>query len=238
MARPAERTAHRASILTFRSDPGESDDAGSFDYWPDGVLVVANGKVEAVGAASDLLASRNVQDLTEHRDSLIIPGFIDTHIHFPQTDVIASGGRSLLEWLERYTFPAEARFADREHASEVAEFFLDELLANGTTTAQALGTMHAEATDAFFENAARRSLRMIAGKVLMDRHSPENLRDTVDQGERDTRELIDKWHGKDRLHYAITPRFAPTSSDEQLASAGRIAAEYPTVYVHSHLAEN
>ena len=174
----------------------------------------------------------------EHGDALILPGFIDTHIHYPQTDVIASGGRNLLDWLEHYTFPAERRFEEAAHARAVAEFFFDELARNGTTTAQVFGTVHKVATDVFFAGAAARNLRMIAGKLLMDRHCPEYLRDTAADGERDTRELIESWHGHERLHYAITPRFAPTSSDEQLASAGRLARDFPDVFIHSHLAEN
>jgi guanine deaminase len=238
MAHRSERVAHRGAILTFRCDPGNEDAADSYDYWPDGLLIIADGKVEAVGPAEALIASHAPGTVLDHGDRLILPGFIDTHIHYPQTDVIASGGRNLLDWLEHYTFPVEARFADRAHAAAVSEFFLDELLANGTTTAQVLGTVHAAATDAFFEAAQRRSLRMIAGKVLMDRHCPEGLRDTATIGEHETRSLIEKWHDHARLLYAITPRFAPTSTEEQLLSAGRLAAEYPSVFIHSHLAEN
>jgi guanine deaminase len=243
MARTADRnsgrSAHRGAVLHFRSDPGDSDDAGSYEYWPDGVLIVANGRIEAAGPAAALLNSL-AGDVTlhEHGDRLLLPGFIDTHIHYPQTDIIASAGRNLLDWLEHYTFPAERRFEEAVHARSSAHFFFDELARNGTTTAQVLGTVHKLATEVFFEEAAKRNLRMIAGKLLMDRHCPEYLRDTPADGERDTRDLIEKWHGHERLHYAITPRFAPTSSDEQLASAGRVARDYPDVFIHSHLAEN
>lgn len=233
------RSAHRGAILHFLSDPGDLDHAGSYEYWPDGLLVVANGRIEAVGPASALLTSLSAEvPVHEHGDALILPGFIDTHIHYPQIDVIASAGRDLLDWLERYTFPAERRFEELEHARAAAEFFFDELARNGTTTAQVLGTVHKGATDVFFATAATRKLRMIAGKLLMDRHCPEYLRDTPADGDRDTRELIEKWHGHERLHYAITPRFAPTSSDEQLAVAGRLARDYPDVFIHTHLAEN
>jgi guanine deaminase len=232
-------TAHRGAILSFRSDPGEGDAASTYDHWEDGALVVADGRVTAVGSASAVLAAQPPGTaVVEHRDGLIVPGFIDTHIHYPQTDVIGSGGRHLLEWLERYTFPAEARYADASYARAGAEFFLDELLANGTTTAQVFGTVHKVSIDEFFAAAAARRLRMIAGKVLMDRNAPESLRDTAADGERETLELIAAWHGKDRLHYAITPRFAPTSTPEQLASAGKLARQYPDVFIHSHLAEN
>jgi guanine deaminase len=233
------RTAHRAAMLSFRGDPGESDTVSTYDYWPDGALVVADGRIVAAGPASEVLAALPAGvPVLEHRNKLIVPGFIDTHIHFPQVDVIGSGGRDVLDWLEQYTFPAEARYADAGHAREGAEFFLDELLTNGTTTAQVFGTVHEVSIDAFFTAAAARRLRMIAGKVLMDRNAPAAVIETVEAGERETLELIAAWHGKDRLHYAITPRFAPTSTPEQLASAGRLARQYPDVFVHSHLAEN
>lgn len=233
------RRAHRGAVLHFLGDPGAHDHAGAYEYWPDGLLVVANGRIEAVGPAASLLGSLSADaTVHEHGDALILPGFIDTHIHYPQTDVIASAGRDLLDWLEHYTFPAERRFEAAEHARAAAEFFFDELARNGTTTAQVLGTVHKVATEVFFTTAAARNLRMIAGKLLMDRHCPEYLRDTPGDGERDTRELIEKWHGRDRLHYAITPRFAPTSSNEQLASAGRLARDYPDVFIQTHLAEN
>jgi guanine deaminase len=232
------RTAHCGSILHFRADPGLLDDPGAYQFWEQGALIVAEGHVEAVGPAAALLpgAGDNLR-VVNHGERLIMPGFIDTHIHYPQTDVIASGGDNLLDWLERYTFPAEQRFADADHARAVAEFFLDELLRNGTTTAQVLGTVHKQSVDIFFQAAAARGLRMIAGKTLMDRHCPQGLCDSAAEGERDMRELIETWHGRGRLHYAITPRFAATSSAAQLQGAGRLAAEFPDVYIHSHLAE-
>ena len=232
------RTAHCGSILHFRADPGLHDDPGAYEFWEQGALIVADGHVEAVGPAAALLpgAGDNLR-IVNHGERLIMPGFIDTHIHYPQTDVIASGGDNLLDWLERYTFPAEQRFADADHARAVAEFFLDELLRNGTTTAQVLSTVHKQSVDIFFQAAAARGLRMIAGKTLMDRHCPQGLCDSAAEGERDMRELIETWHGRERLHYAITPRFAATSSAAQLQGAGRLAAEFPDVYIHSHLAE-
>jgi guanine deaminase len=232
------RIVHRGSILHFRSDPGLQDDPASYEYWEQGALILADGHVEAVGPAAALLpAAAGNMPVIDHGNRLIMPGFIDTHIHYPQADVIASGGRNLLDWLEHYTFPAEKRFADAEHAFEVAEFFLDELLRNGTTTAQVLGTVHKQSVEMFFRAAAERGLRMIAGKTLMDRNCPADLRDSAVEGEREMRELIETWHGRDRLHYAITPRFAATSSDAQLQSAGRMAQEFPSVFIHSHLAE-
>lgn len=232
------RTLHRAAILHFRSDPGAGDDSGSYEYWEHGALLVAGGQVQAVGPAAEVTVGDGPVEVVDHGERLIVPGFIDTHIHYPQTDIIAAGGRDLLDWLERYTWPAEQRFADPAHARSVAEFFLDELLAAGTTTAQVLGTVHRTAIEEFFEAAAARGLRMIAGKSLMDRLTPAGLHDSPAQGEADMRELIAAWHGQARLHYAMTVRFAVTSSEAQLASTGALAREFPDVFIHSHLAEN
>mgnify|MGYP003043106184 CR=1 FL=1 len=162
---------------------------------------------------------------------LVLPGFIDAHVHFVQTDIVGSHGRRLLEWLETYTFPAERAFADAGHAHEVAEFFVRELLRNGTTTALVMGSVHPGSVDAIFAAAQRRGMRLIAGKVMMDRNCPENLRDTAESAYADSKALIERWHGKGRLQYAITPRFAPTSTPEQLTAAGRLAAEHPDVFV-------
>jgi guanine deaminase len=231
--------AHRGAVLHFKSDPGDHDAPDSFEYFEDGALIVRDGLIESVGPAPALLSQLpSGTPVTEHVESLLLPGFIDTHIHYPQLDVIGSGGRQLLDWLRDYTFPAESEFGNAAHASEVAEAFLDELVRNGTTTALVFCTVHAASVDAFFTAAERRRMRMIAGKVLMDRNCPEALRETAADGERRTRELLERWHRRARLSYAITPRFAPTSSDAQLASAGRLAREFPDAYVHSHLAEN
>jgi guanine deaminase len=231
--------AFRASILHFRDDPGVASPANSFEYFEDGLLVVEDGRVARVGPAEALLASLpRDTSIVDRRPALILPGFVDAHIHYAQTDVIASPGRNLLHWLEQYTFPEEARFAQRAHAEEVAEFFLDELLRHGTTTAMVFGTVHRASADAFFAAAERRKMRMVAGQVMMDRHCPEHLRDTPEGVRRDVRELIERWDGQGRLHYAITPRFAVTSSEAQLRLAGELALAYPSVFVHSHLAEH
>jgi guanine deaminase len=226
-------------MLRFRADPGAQADPASFEFFADGLLVVADGRVAALGPAPQLLPGlpRDIE-ITAHGDNILIPGFVDAHIHYPQTDVIASGGRQLLDWLKDYTFPTEAVFANIAHARSVAEFFLDELLRNGTTTAMVFCTVHRGSVEAFFQAAAARKLRMVAGKVLMDRNCPQDLRDTAESGERDSRELIESWHDKGRLKYAITPRFAVTSSEAQLASAGRLAREFPASLIQSHLAEN
>jgi guanine deaminase len=235
----SDLSAHRGALLYFVADPGAQDDTAAYVYEEDGLLLIEDGRIRQAGPAPALLPTLPAQCRpVEHADALLVPGFIDTHVHLPQTDIIAAGGRDLLDWLTRYTFPAEARFADSEHARAVAEFFLDELLANGTTTAQVFGSVHAASVDAVFAAAQARGLRLIAGKALMDRHCPEAVRDTAVTGERDSRALIERWHGRDRLAYAITPRFAPTSTPAQLESAGRLAREFPDVYVHSHLAEN
>src|SRR5260221_6435504 len=231
--------AFRASILHFRGDPGAASSPGSFEFLEDGLLVVEDGCVARVGPAEPLLASLPREtEVVDRRGTLITPGFIDAHIHYAQTDVIASAGRNLLHWLEQYTYPEEARFAERAHGEEVAEFFLDELMRHGTTTAVVFGTVHRASADAFFAAAERRNLRMVAGQVMMDRHCPEGLRGTPERTRRDVRELVERWDGHGRLHYAITPRFAVTSSDAELQLAGELARCYPNAFVHSHLAEH
>jgi guanine deaminase len=235
----AELAAFRGAILSFKDDPGVASSADSHVHFEDGLLVVENGRVARVGPAEALLATLpKGTPVTDHRGRMLMPGFVDAHVHYAQTDVIASGGGTLLGWLERHIFPEEARFSVHAHASEVADFFLDELLRHGTTTALVFGSVHRTSADAFFEAAAKRNLRIGAGQVMMDRHCPEGLRDTPESSKRDAHELIERWDGQGRLHYAITPRFAITSSDEQLRMAGELARAHPNAFVHSHLAEN
>jgi guanine deaminase len=201
--------------------------------------VVRDGQVAALGPATEILATVPAAVVvTDYRGKLILPGFVDTHVHYAQTDIIASYGAQLLEWLERYTFPVEGRFGDPDHAREVAEFFLGELLRNGTTTAMVFATTHKASVDAIFEAANARAMRLIAGKVLMDRNVPESVRDTADSGYADSKALIAQWHGRARLAYAVTPRFAPTSTERQLELCGRLLDEHPDVYLQSHVAEN
>jgi guanine deaminase len=176
--------------------------------------------------------------IEEHRGGLLMPGFVDAHVHSAQTDVIASHAEGLLEWLSRHTFPAEASFADAAHARQASEYFLDECVRHGTTTAAVFPSVHAESVDAFFAAAQARGMRMAAGKVMMDRHCPEEVRDEAERSYEDSRELIARWHGKARLSYAVTPRFAVTSSERQLELAGRLADEHPGVLVQTHLSEN
>jgi len=220
-------------------DPGEHSRASAYEYFADGLLIVDDGRVEAAGDAETLLPGldENVR-VTEFPDKLIVPGFIDCHVHFPQLDIIGSFGEQLLDWLNRYAYPAEERFANVEYAREVAVAFVDQLLVNGTTTALVFGTVHPHSAEAIFEAAAAREMRLIAGKVLMDRNCPATLRDDAASAYRDSKQLLEKWHNNGRLGYAITPRFALTSSEEQLRAAGKLAAEYPDCWIHTHLAEN
>ena len=230
-------SAVRGEILHFLADPAA--DPRALEHFADGALVVRDGRVAECGPAAALLPKLpSGTPVADHRGRLILPGFVDTHVHYPQTDIIASHGEQLLEWLEKYTFPAERRFADPSHAAEVAGFFCDELLRNGTTTAAAFATVHPVAVEALFEAARARRMRMITGKVLMDRNCPDFLRDTAETGYAESKTLIERWHNRDRLLYAITPRFAPTSTPAQMVLAGRLFREYPGVFLQSHLAEN
>ncbi|MES2339153.1 MAG: guanine deaminase [Pseudomonadota bacterium] len=226
--------AFRAELLSVPDDPATG---GVPLHHPDGLLVVEDGHVVAFGdhvALSARFADVAVTDLT---GKLIVPGFVDCHVHYPQTDRIASHGEQLLTWLERHIFPEEAKFAHRAHADAVAAVFLDQLLMNGTTSALVFATVHAGSVDALFEAALAREMRIVSGKVLMDQ-GPIGLRDTVADGRADSEALIRRWHGRGRLGYAVTPRFVLTSSDAQLADAGALVAAHPDVLMHTHLAEN
>ncbi len=230
------KKAYRAALLRF-------DTEGRALYEEDGLLVVgpdAEGRQRVIDAGSHAaVAPRHAEvAVTDLPGRILAPGFIDMHIHFPQTDIIGAPSEGLLPWLENYTFPAESRFADPGHSADVAEVFFDELLRNGVTTSLTFATSHPASVTAFFESAQRRQLRMITGKVLQDRHSPDGVRDETDQSLIDTETLIRRWHNVDRLGYAITPRFAPTSTDAQLQGAGELAAKYPDTWIHSHVAEN
>jgi guanine deaminase len=233
----AAHTAFRAQLLTFNGDPAHSSIAAVFHE--DGLLIVEDGHVVATGAyaalSSQLAPGTQVQDM---RGKLIVPGFIDTHIHYPQTDMIASPAPGLLPWLETYTFPTERRFADPAYAQDTASFFVEELLACGTTTALVYCTVHKESADALFTESEARNLRMVAGKVLMDRNCPEFLRDTAQSGYDDSADLIGRWHNRGRQMYALTPRFAPTSTEAQLEACGVLARQHPDVFIQSHVAEN
>ena len=224
----------RGRTLSFHADPAETEAA--FTYHEDGAIIVDAGKIAAIG---DYAALRD-PGLPEidHRPHLILPGFIDTHIHFPQVQVVASWGAQLLDWLNTYTFPEEARFSEQGHAPAMAEKFLDLLLAHGTTTAVAFCSVHPASAEALFTAAHARDMAMIAGKVMMDRNAPPAVLDTPQQGYADSKALIERWHGRGRQRYAITPRFAITSTPEQLAMAGQLAREHPDCHIQTHLSEN
>jgi guanine deaminase len=232
------RTAYRAAILHSLADPAEVGVENSYEYFADGVLLVEGDKIVAVGAAETLLPTLGDVELVEYPDALITPGFVDTHIHFPQTGMVGAYGEQLLDWLNNYTFPCESQFADKAHADKVADIFLAELLRNGTTTALVFASVHPQSVDALFEAAERLNLRLIAGKVMMDRNAPDYLVDTAASSYADSKALIERWHGKGRLHYAVTPRFAPTSTPEQLALAGQLLGEHPGLYMQTHISEN
>ena len=229
------RLAIRGDLLDFTAEPawGETESA-AVRFRPDHWLLIEDGRIAAVQAT----APGADWPREDHAGRLVLPGFVDTHVHSPQLDVIGSYGSELLDWLNTYTFPAERRYADAAVAQQGAALFLDALLAHGTTAAVVFPTVHKVSADALFAAAAERGMRLIAGKVLMDRHAPDGLRDDVVQAEADCRELIARWHGRERLAYAVTVRFAPTSTPAQLAMAGRLCAEDATLYMQTHVAEN
>ena len=226
--------AFRGEILSVANDP--RDDPHAVRHEPDGLLVVEDGVIVARGPYPDL-APRFADVPVARLDGMVVPGFVDAHVHYPQLDRIASHGEQLLDWLERHIFPAEKAFADRAHADALAAAFLDELLHHGTTSALVFATVHEGSVDALFEAALARDMRVVSGKVLMDL-GPDGLRDTPEQARAQSEALIARWRGRGRLGYAVTPRFALTSSDAQMAAAGDVLAAHPDVLLHTHLAEN
>ena len=231
----SERIALRGDLLDFTAEPAWGDvESNAVRFRPDHWLLIECGRIKG--------AQREEPDASwqrhDHAGKLILPGFIDTHVHMPQLGVIASYGTELLDWLNTYTFPAEQRFADPQHSRAGAKLFVEALLANGTTAAVVFPTAHKVSAEALFESAQRRGMRMVTGKVLQDRHSPDGLRDDVAQAERDCIDLIDRWHGRERLAYAVTVRFAPTSTPAQLAMAGALCAADESLYMQTHVAEN
>jgi guanine deaminase len=230
--------AFRASILHFTDTPDPLTGQG-IEYLEDGVLLVEHGRVKALASAELIQKQGFDLDQCQHfPDHLLMPGFIDAHIHYSQSAAIASYGQQLLDWLNHYIFPAELRFADKDFAAQAAEQFLQRVLENGTTSAMVYTTVFAHSAEAFFKAAARKNLRMIAGKVMMDRNAPDALLDTPDSSQAHCRALIEGWHQTKRLHYALTPRFAPTSSPVQLKVVGELYRQYPGLYLQTHLAEN
>lgn len=233
------KTALRGAMLTFRDDPFTHALSDCAVYEPDAVIVMANGLIDAVSPAADILPTLSADvPVTVWRDCVLLPGFIDSHVHYPQTEMIGAHGEQLIDWLNNYTFVAEQGFSDKTHAAEVAEVFLREQHRNGVTTSTVFCTVHPQSVDALFEAAARVNMRIMAGKVCMDRHAPAALLDTPQRAYDESKALIGKWHGRGRAEYVITPRFAPTSTPEQLDALGSLAQDFPTTLIQSHLAEN
>lgn len=233
------KTALRGAMLTFRDDPFTHALSDCAVYEPDAVIVMANGLIDAVGPAADILPTLSADvPVTVWRDCVLLPGFIDSHVHYPQTEMIGAHGEQLIDWLNNYTFVAEQGFSDKTHAAEIAEVFLREQHRNGVTASTVFCTVHPQSVDALFEAAARVNMRIMAGKVCMDRHAPAALLDTPQRAYDESKALIGKWHGRGRAEYVITPRFAPTSTPEQLDALGSLAQDFPTTLIQSHLAEN
>ena len=230
--------AIRGETFAFKGDPFVVKPEEAYSYDSDGVVIIHDGRIREVGNAAGLLARHPGIAVDLYPGHLIMAGFVDCHIHYPQTRVIASYGKQLIEWLNTYTFPAELAFADPAHAATISEVFFAEVLRNGTTTVSSYCTVHPQSADAFFEAASRRNMRVAGGKVMMDRNAPAGLTDTPQSGYDETKALIERWHGKGRNVYAVSPRFAPTSSSEQLEAAGAVWREHPGTLLQTHLSEN
>ncbi len=206
---------------------------------PDALILIEDGRIAAFGDFSDLAERIPAgTEVVTYDNALILPGLIDTHVHYPQLQMIASYGEQLLAWLEKYTFPAELQFADRAHAERVAKLFFREILGAGTTTAMVYCTVHPGSVEAFFAESERFNTRMVAGKVLMDRNAPAALLDTAQRGYDESKALIERWHGRGRQHYAVTPRFAPSCTQAQLEAAGTLLSEHDGLFLQTHLCEN
>ncbi len=223
-------------VLSFCADPFEVGESAA-RHERQGAVLVADGKVQAVGSANALRAAHPQAKVTDYGDALVMAGFVDAHVHYPQTAIIASWGKRLIDWLNSYTFPEEMRFADRAYADEVSDRYLGLALAHGTTSLCSYCTIHPASVEALFTAAQTRGMRVFAGKTCMDRNAPEGLRDTAQSAYDDSKRLLQKWHGVDRLSYVITPRFSPTSTPEQLAAMGALWAEYPDCLMQTHLSE-
>lgn len=232
------KIAIRGAMLSFKKDPFFHPVEECFWYESDAIVVMEAGKISAIGAATTILPTLGDIPVKHYVDSLIMPGFIDSHVHYPQTQIIAAYGEQLIDWLNNYTFIAEQNFKDRAHADEVAEVFLREQRRNGVTASTIFCTVFPESVDAIFAEAEKFNMRIMAGKVCMDRNAPEALLDTPEKAYDESKALIEKWHKRGRAEYVITPRFAPTSTHEQLEMVGALAAEYPDTLIQSHVSEN
>lgn len=231
--------AIRSAYLTFHGDPFLFPIDEVMTIETDGIVVLEGNKIIDIGPASEVKTRLNDDTQIEtYTNCIVMPGFIDSHVHYPQTQMIAAYGEQLLEWLNTYTFPVEQQFGNKEYARKIADFFLREQLRSGTTTVASYCTVHPESVDAFFEASLHFNMRNIAGKVMMDRNAPETLTDTPLSSYEQSKALIEKWDGKERLHYAVTPRFAPSCSAEQLEMAGSLLNEKPGLFMQTHLSEN
>ncbi len=223
-------------ILGYRDDPFEAGPGAAF-HDSRGAVLVEGGRIIETGPADALRARHPQARVTDYGQALISAGFVDAHVHYPQTAIIASWGKRLIDWLNLYTFPEEMRFSDPAYADEIAARYLDLVLANGTTSLCSYATIHPASVDAIFTAAQARGMRVFAGKTCMDRNAPEGLRDTAQSAYDDSKALLDRWHGVDRLSYVITPRFSPTSTPEQLAAMGQLWRERPDCLMQTHLSE-
>jgi guanine deaminase len=231
-------TLLRGRTLSFRRWPESLDDVAACVYEADGAVLMRDGKIVAAGGFAEVKAQAGDAKIVDHRPHLILPGFVDCHAHMPQMQVIASYGAELLGWLNKYTFPEEKKFQNAQHGRRIARLFLDEMLRYGTTTVVAYCSVHKESAEAFFAESHDRDMLNIAGKVMMDRNAPEGVTDTPQSGYDDSKALIAKWHGTGRQHYAVTPRFAITSTPEQMEMAGALMREFPELHMQTHLSEN
>lgn len=235
--------AVRGSLFFFLDDPGsDNDPVGSYQYYEDGILVLTDdGHIADIGSTTDIQSKYGfaIRDIIDHSGKLIVPGFIDTHTHYPQSEIIAAYGHQLIQWLDKYAFPVEAKFADKNYACAISQFFLTELLRNGTTTALIFSSVQKVSVEALFEEAEKLNMRIIGGKIMMDRNAPQYLLDTPETAYSDSKALIETWHNKrGRIRYAVTPRFAATSSGEQLKAAQRLYHAYDDMYLQTHVSEN
>lgn len=232
------KTAIRGAMLTFKKDPFFHDMSECMVYESDAIVVMEDGKIVQAGAASQILPTLGDIPVKAYTDSIIVPGFIDSHVHYPQTEMIAAYGEQLINWLNNYTFIAEQGFASKDHAAEVAEVFIKEQFRNGVTSSTVYCTIFPQSVDALFEEAAKHNMRVMAGKVCMDRNAPPELLDTAQRAYDESKALIQKWHKNGRAEYVITPRFIPTSTPEQMEAVGALAMEFPDTLIQSHVSEN
>ncbi len=232
--------AIRGPVLTFTGDPFKDGLEHTMLYEHDGIVAFGNGKITHFGP-TDIIKEQLPESCPVKnygKDALISAGFLDSHVHFPQIPMMATFGGQLLNWLNTYTFQAEKKCKDKEYARSIARIFLNECLKNGITTSCVYATVFPQSVDALFEEAEKLNLRIASGKVLMNRNAPDYLLDTTQTGYDDSKALIQKWHGRGRIMYAITPRFAPTSTEDQLESAGALWSEFPDCYMQTHVSEN